>query len=249
MSQVAEDTSYIRQRVDHLDEGLQRIHELLMGLTQGRRESLNNMFGASGSNDDDDHPDFAPPAYDTEQSPATSRESATQDRFRRAASMRWQLVPQDESSTLRVTTAEFLWRMAKVAADVHPWDNKIRSSGRYKDGTCDKALYNIVCHLMAISETRARWSTISIASWLTAGAWYLSLVRSFQSPWMRFDLANLHLGKIQACLWTTKQEPWISHRNICCVCKGLLDCAHYRSTYPEAAPPGCWPDLSGARTI
>jgi hypothetical protein len=179
LSRVADDTAYIRQRMDHLDAGMQRIYDLLRGMAQGNRDSLDGMFSSTGSASFNDNAiDIGtddPPPYDEE--PNSSNQAfASSDRFRCTAAHQWEIVLQNEPSSLRVTTAEFLWRMAKVAADVHPWDNKIRASNRYKDGTCDKALYNVVCHLMSISETQMKWSTISISSWLTAGAWYLSLV-------------------------------------------------------------------------
>lgn len=179
LSRVADDTAYIRQRMDHLDAGMQRIYDLLRGMAQGNRDSLDGMFSSTGSTSFNDNAiDIGtddPPPYDEEPN-ASNQGFASSDRFRCTAAHQWEIVPQNEPSSLRVTTAEFLWRMAKVAADVHPWDNKIRASNRYKDGTCDKALYNVVCHLMSISETQMKWSTISISSWLTAGAWYLSLV-------------------------------------------------------------------------
>ncbi|KAI9785534.1 MAG: hypothetical protein M1839_009275 [Geoglossum umbratile] len=175
LGRVAEDTALIRERVDRLDAGMELIYNLLRGIAQGSRDSIYNMFGSSGSNDDDSNDD-GPPPYDGRHA-LGKQDFISNDRFRCTAAQQWQLVPQNEPSSQRVTTAEFLWRMAKVAADVHPWDNKIRASNRYPNGTCDKELYNVVCHLMSISETRTKWSTISLASWLTAGAWHLSLAR------------------------------------------------------------------------
>ncbi|OCL02837.1 hypothetical protein AOQ84DRAFT_443104 [Glonium stellatum] len=180
LSQVADDTAYIRQRIDHLDEGIHRIYDLLRGVAQGDRDSLDGMFSSTGSTSFNDNAidigDDEPPPYEEEPS-SNSPGFTLSDRFRRTPAHQWEIVPQNEPSSLHVTTSEFLWRMAKVAADVHPWDNKIRASNRYRDGTCDKALYNVVCHLMSIAETRMKWDTISISSWLTAGAWYLSLAR------------------------------------------------------------------------
>lgn len=208
---------------------MQRIHELLIGMAQGSRNSLYGMFGSSTSFDDHDNDnDDLPPAYLQNSNP--NSDFISQDRFRPAASMRWQLVPQDEPSTLRVTAAEFLWRMSKVTADVHPWDNKIRSSTRYRDGTCDKALYNIVCHLMAIAETRAKWSTISIASWLTAGARYLSWVCISCCDLQVYSTnayKTFYAGTLPVVIRKTKQNAGIRNGNICRFCQSILGCPHY----------------------
>jgi hypothetical protein len=178
LTQLSQETVYIRQDLEKIKDGLQMVHDLFLGIIQGHRGSLHEMFSASKPLNNQQHANISLPSHGPDFG-QTHPKSTPSDRFRKADSEDWQIIPRNEPSILPVTTAGFLWRLAKVASDVHPWDNKVRSSERYQNDTCEKALYNVVCHLMNISESQMKWSTISLASWLTAGAWYLSLVKYY----------------------------------------------------------------------
>jgi hypothetical protein len=231
---VSEDTIYIRREVNEMrremNQGLQRLHDLFRGVLTGHQYSVYSMFGSSTSDGNRFGPadSEGPPGYkDSFDDASKTNEHLEAKQFRRASSQRWELVPQNELADLAVSTAEFLWRMAKVAAEVHPWNGKIRSTSRYKDGTCDFELYGIVNHLMDITENGGAcpWAGISVQSWLTAAGWYLSMV-SGRLETNRHVLGTEHcylLGPVQACLWPSNKQERCTNGHLCKFRQGVLD--------------------------
>ena len=86
-----------------------------------------------------------------------------------------ELTLSSESLEIEVSAVHFLMKLAQVAAQVYPLDNKVLESTRFKENTIGWEMYKLICHLFVISGGH-KWSDYSVQSWLTAGSWYLSSV-------------------------------------------------------------------------
>lgn len=179
LSTVVEDTAHIRQKTDFLERMITQIHQVVVG---GNIAALNEAF-----NSDDDAvssccEDPKTAIYDMESSIISQdRESWSE----KPQVLDGRIVPH-LGSEVSVSTAEFLWRLARQAAKEKPWDGKLRSSDRHEEGSCESVLWNLMSHLMTLTEYERKWDSISISSWLTAGAWYLAKVSEYTGVYHPF---------------------------------------------------------------